>query len=163
MRTGRILASGLVGGFLGNSVLGALFSAPLVTRVLFNPSIQSPVFIDLAHRRNIPVSVAGLVLLSVIHAWLFETLRPSIPGSSWMRQGLFFGATIWLMYWVPQEWFIYHTLLGEPLTLNALELVLLLIGSGVEGVFLAYALSSRTSSVRAAAGSAHSASRAARG
>jgi hypothetical protein len=80
-----------------------------------------------------------------------------------MRQGLFFGAMIWLMYWVPQEWFIYHTLLGEPLTLNALELVLLSIGSGVEGVFLAYVLNSRTSSVRAAAGSGHSASRAARG
>jgi hypothetical protein len=47
--------------------------------------------------------------------------------------GLRLGALIWGVYWLPQEWFIYHTLLHEPLLLCALELVLLAIGSVVAG------------------------------
>ncbi len=41
------------------------------------------------------------------------------------------------MYWVFQEWFIYHTLLREPLLLNLLELNLLFIGSVAEGLIIA--------------------------
>jgi len=44
------------------------------------------------------------------------------------------------MYWVFQEWFVYHTLLGEPILLNILELAILLAGSLVEGMIIALIL-----------------------
>lgn len=134
----RIVISGLVGGFVGNGVLGALFSSSPVQRILYNPEWQSELFIAITPKRNVPVSVAGLVILSTIHAWLFSILMPSIPGRTWLKKGLFWGFSIWLMYWLFQEWFIYNTLLGEPLFLNALELVILLLGSLVEGVAIAF-------------------------
>jgi hypothetical protein len=136
----RILAAGLVGGFVGNGVLGALFSSPPVKSILYNPNIQSALFIEITPKRNIPVSVAGLVILSVIHSWLFSLLSPSMPGGTWMRKGFFWGFAIWAMYWLFQEWFIYHTLLGEPILLNLLELILLLAGSVVEGLIIAFIL-----------------------
>ena len=47
------------------------------------------------------------------------------------------------MYWLFQEWFIYHTLLGEPILLNLLELAILFIGSLMEGVIIAFFLARR--------------------
>lgn len=136
----RILVAGLVGGFIGNGVLGALFSSPPIQSILYNPEWQSQLFIEITPKRNIAVSVAGLVILSIVHAWLFSVLMPSVPGKTWLKKGLFWGLTIWLMYWLFQEWFIYNTLLGEPLLLNALELIVLLSGSLVEGVVIAFFL-----------------------
>ena len=137
----QILLAGIVGGFVGNGVLGALFSSPPIKAILYNPALQSQLFRDVTPTRNIPVSVAGLVVLSVIHAWLFATVQPSIPGNTPFKKGLFWGLAIWLMYWVFQEWFIYHTLLQEPLLLCSLELVILLLGSLVEGVIISLILS----------------------
>ena len=136
----KILVAGVVGGFIGNGVLGALFSSPPVQSILYNPEWQSRLFIEITPQRNIPVSVAGLVVLSVIHAWLFSVLMPSIPGKTWVKKGLFWGLTIWLMYWLFQEWFIYNTLLGEPPLLNILELAILMLGSLVEGIVIAFFL-----------------------
>jgi hypothetical protein len=136
----KSIIAGLAGGFLGNAVLGLLFTSPPVKAVLYDPSLQSRLFLDVTPLRNVPLSVMGLVVLSVIHGWLFAVFLPAIPGRSWFPKGLFWGLTIWLMYWVFQEWFIYHTLLQEPLLLNLLELGLLLIGSLVEGVVIAWAL-----------------------
>jgi hypothetical protein len=62
-----------------------------------------------------------------------------------VKKELFWGLTIWLMYWLFQEWFIYNTLLGEPLLLNALELAILMLGSLVEGIVIAYFLARRPS------------------
>lgn len=138
--TWKVVVAGLVGGFVGNGVLGALFSSPPVQAILYDPSIQSPLFLEVTPNRNIPLSVAGLVVLSVIHSWLFSVLVPSVPGRSWVGKGLFWGVVIWSMYWVFQEWFIYNTLLGEPLLLNLLELALLLVGSLVEGLIIARVL-----------------------
>jgi hypothetical protein len=135
-----IILAGLAGGFLGNGVLGALFSLPAIKSILYNPSIQSRLFIEITPLRNVPVSVGGLVVLSMIHSWLFSVFSPSVPGRTWVTKGLFWGLTIWLMFWVFQEWFIYHTLLGESLMLNLLELVLLLSGSLVEGLVIAFVL-----------------------
>lgn len=132
--------AGLVAGFVGNGVLGALFSSPPIQTILYSPRWQSQLFIEVTPKRNIPVSVAGLVVLSVIHAWLFRVLKTAIPGRSWKSKGLFWGLSIWLMYWLSQEWFIYHTLLGEPLLLNILELSILLTGSLVEGLIIAFFL-----------------------
>jgi hypothetical protein len=140
----KILIAGLSGGFIGNGVMGALFSSPQVRAVLYDPRWQSRLFIEITPKRNIPVSVAGLVILSIIHAWLFSLFMPSIPGKTWLKKGLFWGLTIWLMYWLFQEWFIYNTLLGEPLILNALELTILLLGSLVEGVIIAFFLARRS-------------------
>lgn len=141
----KILVAGLVGGFMGNGVLGALFSSPPIQSILYDPAWQSPLFIEITPKRNIPVSVAGLVVLSVIHAWLFSILMPSIPGNTWLKKGLFWGLTIWSMYWLFQEWFIYHTLLGEPLILNIVELTILMLGSMVEGIVIAFFLARKPS------------------
>lgn len=140
----RIVLAGLVGGFIGQGILGALFSTPFLRAILYNPSIQSRLFIEITPQRNIPLSVAGLIVLSIVHAWLFQTFKPSIPGESWAKKGLFWGLTIWLMYWVFQEWFIYHTLLGEPIVLNLIELAVLLVGSLVEGLVIAFMLRRQT-------------------
>jgi len=143
--TMKILVAGLVGGFIGNGVLGALFSSHPIQTILYNTEWQSQPFLEITPKRNIPVSVAGLVILSVIHAWLFSVLMPSIPGRTWLNKGLFWGLTIWLMYWLFQEWFIYNTLLGEPLLLNMLELTVLMLGSLVEGVVIAFFLARKSS------------------
>jgi len=134
----KILVAGLVGGLMGNGVLGALFSSPPIQAILYNPEWQSQVFMEITPKRNIPVSVGGLVILSIIHAWLFSVLMPSIPGKTWWKKGLFWGLAIWLVYWLFQEWFIYNTLLGEPLFLNPLELTILILGSLVEGIVIAF-------------------------
>lgn len=141
----KILVAGLVGGFIGNGVLGALFSSPSIQSILYNPEWQSQLFIEITPKRNIAVSVAGLVILSIIHAWLFSVLMPSIPGRTWLKKGLFWGLAIWSMYWLFQEWFIYHTLLGEPFLLNALELAILMLGSLVEGIVIAFFLARQPS------------------
>lgn len=132
--------AGLLGGFVGNGVLGALFSGAFVRQILYDPARQSALFLEITPTRDIPVSVAGLVVLSVIHAWLFVVLRSSLPGRSRFSQGVAWGLTIWAMYWLFQEWFIYHTLLREPLALCLLELAILLIGSVVEGVIISFAV-----------------------
>jgi hypothetical protein len=142
----RILVAGIVGGFVGNGVLGAIFSSPPIQAMLYSPEWQSQLFIEITPKRNIPISVAGLVMLSTIHAWLFSVLMPSIPGKTWLKKGLFWGLTIWLMYWLFQEWFIYNTLLGEPLVLNVLELGILMLGSSVEGIIIAFFLARRPDS-----------------
>ena len=139
-RVAKILVAGLAGGFLGNGVLGVLFSSTPIHSILYNPEWQSQLFMEVTPKRNIPVSVAGLVILSIIHAWLFSVLMPSIPGRTWAKKGLFWGLTICLMYWLFQEWFIYNTLLGEPLLLNVLELIILMLGSLVEGTVIAFFL-----------------------
>ena len=144
-RAVTILAAGLVGGFIGNGVLGVLFSSPPIQSILYNPEWQSRLFIEITPKRNIPLSVAGLVILSIIHAWLFSVLMPSIPGRTWLKKGLFWGLAIWSMYWLFQEWFIYHTLLGEPLFLNALELAILIMGSLAEGIVIAFFLARKPS------------------
>lgn len=133
----RSLFAGLIGGFVGQGLLGVLFANPITVSVLYNPKWQSDLFISITPQRNILISVAGLVVLSAIHGWLYAMLSPAIPARTTLRRGLFWGLIIWLMYWVFQEWFIYHTLLREPLLLNALELLLLLVGSLVEGIIIA--------------------------
>ena len=145
----KAVLAGLLGGFVGNGVLGMLFSIPLVRSVLYDPAIQSRLFIDITPIRNIPVSVAGLVVLSAIHGWFYAVLSQAIPGGTWVRKGLFWGFLIWAMYWLFQEWFIYHTLLQEPLILNLLELVLLLAGSLIEGLIISFMIERKVSSAAA--------------
>lgn len=140
----KVGIAGLLGGFVGNGVLGTLFSSPPIQAILYNPQWQSRLFIEITPQRNIPVSVAGLVILSIIHAGLFSIFRPSIPGKTWLRKGLFWGLTIWAMFWLFQEWFIYNTLLHEPFLLNVIELSILLVGSLVEGVIIAFCLARRS-------------------
>ena len=132
-----IVIAGLLGGLLGNAFLGLAFTSPPIKSILYNPNIQSKLFLEITPQRNVPLSVAGIVILSVIHSWLFYILASAIPGKTWIRKGLFWGLVIWLMYWVFQEWFVYHTLLCEPILLNILELAFLLVGSFVEGIIIA--------------------------
>ena len=142
-KTLKMILVGLVGGFVSNGILGAVFSLPFIKTILYNPAIQSQLFIEVTPVRNIPLSVAGLIVLSVFHAYFFAIFEPSIPGKTWQKKGLFWGFTIWAMFWLFQEWFIYHTLLGEPLILNTLELTILLTGSLVEGLIISFLLSKK--------------------
>lgn len=132
----RSLVAGWIGGFLGNAFLGAMFSSPWVRSALYHPQWQSRLFIEIAPQRNIGVSVIGLVFLSGLHGLLFNQLAPSIPGGSWLTKGLSWGGIIWATYWLFQEWFIYVSLLGEPLLLAFLELVILLGGALLEGAVI---------------------------
>jgi hypothetical protein len=114
--------------------------------VLYHPTWQSPLFLELTPQRDVALSVIGLIFLSGLHGALFARLEPSIPGHSWLGKGLFWGTTIWLTYWLFQEWFIYVTLLREPVLLALFELAILLGGSLVEGVVIARLASGSVSS-----------------
>lgn len=137
-KTLKIVGAGLLAGFVSEAILGALFVNPFIKSILYNPNIQSQLFIEITPQRNLVISIIGIIFLSIIHAWLYTIFAKSIPGTTWVKKGLFWGLTIWLMFWVFQEWFIYHTLLNEPFILNSLELALLLIGSCVEGLIIAF-------------------------
>ena len=139
----RAALAGWAGGFLGNALLGALFSSPWIGSVLYDPNWQSPLFLEITPKRNIAVSVFGLILLGGLHGILFEQLSPSIPGPSWFSKGLMFGCGLWATYWLFQEWFIYVTLLNEPVSLALIELAILLSGSLVQGVAIAWLLIGR--------------------
>ncbi len=132
----------MLGGFAGNGVLGILFSSEVLRSVLYDPDIQSALFLEVTPQRDIPLSVAGLVVLSAIHGWLYAQFAPVIPGEGWLHKGAWWGAVIFAMFWLPQEWFVYHTLLGEPLLLNLLELTVLTVGSVTEGLVIAACLRS---------------------
>ena len=149
---GVALVSGWIGGFAGNALLGVLFSSSWITAALYHPSWQSPLFIDITPQRNIAVSIIGLVVLSGLHGVLFHQLAPCIPGRDWLRRGLAFGAGIWATYWLFQEWFVYVTLLREPLLLALLELGILLLGSLLEGLIIAWLLLARRPSKMKARG-----------
>ena len=136
----RIIIAGLIGGFIGEGIMGGLFMSPPVNSILYNPEIQSQLFIEITPDRDLFESIAGMVVLSIAHAWFYSIFIQSIPGKTWIKKGLFWGFTIWLMYWVFQEWFIYHTLLNEPILLNLLELTILLLGSLAEGIIIAWFL-----------------------
>lgn len=142
----RAAIAGWVGGLAGNALLGLLFTSAPVVAVLHDPAWQSRLFLDLAPTRNVLVSVAGLVVLSGIHGCLYELVRASLPGRTWMRRGMVWGLVLWALYWLPQEWFIYVTLLREPLSLAGLELVILGLGSVVEGIIIARVLTDSATS-----------------
>jgi hypothetical protein len=133
----KIIYSGLIAGFVSEGFLGGMFSSPTIQKILYNPDWQSKIFIDVTPTRDLFPSVAGIVVLSIAHSWLFTIFQQSIPGKTWIKRGLFWGFSIWLMYWVFQEWFIYHTLLQEPIFLNLVELTILLMGSFIEGLVIA--------------------------
>ena len=140
----KIIYSGLIAGFFSELILGALFMSPPVQKILYNPDWQSELFLEVTPTRELFPSIAGLIVLSIAHSWLFTIFQPSIPGANWIKKGLFWGFTIWLMYWVFQEWFIYHTLLREPILLNLVELTILLAGSLVEGLIISRLLFERS-------------------
>ena len=139
----RIILAGIIGGFVGEGIMGGLFMSSPVHSIIYNPDFQSELFIQITPERDLFVSIAGMVILSIAHAWFYSIFMNSIPGKTWIRKGLFWGFTIWLMYWVFQEWFVYHTLLGEPILLNMLELIILLLGSFAEGIIIAWFLKNR--------------------
>ena len=139
-RYGLAALAGWMGGFLGNGVLGAIYSLAPVQRLLYDPERQSRLFIELTPTRDMPVSVAGLILLSAVHGLLYARLHPALPGRDWRVRGFAWGTCIWAMYWVFQEWFIYRTLLLEPWSLVAFELLVLLSGALLEGLVIAFVI-----------------------
>ena len=75
-KTIKIIFAGLLAGFVSEAVLGLLFTSSLVRSILYNPQWQSPLFIEVTSNRvvSLPVTIAGLVILSIIHAWLIVFL-----------------------------------------------------------------------------------------
>lgn len=142
----RALMAGWLGGFAANGLLGALFSNQWVRSVLYDPNLQSQLFITVTPQRNIAISVIGLIVLSGIHGLMYALLSPSIPGRTWLMKGLVWGFMIWASYWLFQEWFIYITLLGEPPALAVFELIILLAGALLEGAVIAKICASRKAS-----------------
>lgn len=141
-----IVYAGLLAGFVSELFLGGIFVSPPIQQILLNPDWQSKLFIEITPTRELFPSVAGIVILSIAHSWLFTLFQKCIPGSTWMTKGLFWGFTIWLLYWVFQEWFVYHTLLREPILLTMVELTILLLGSFIEGLIISAILSAKTGS-----------------
>lgn len=144
----KIIYSGLIAGFISEGILGGLFMSPPVQSILYNPDWQSKIFLEVTPTRDLFPSIAGIVILSVAHSWLFSLFQKSIPGETWIKKGLFWGFTIWLLYWVFQEWFIYHTLLKEPMLLNLVELTVLLLGSFIEGLIISKFLFEKTETAK---------------
>lgn len=140
----RLVLAGWFGGFAGNAFLGAMFSSAWIKGALYNPAWQSQLFLDITPQRDIAVSVVGLIVLSGLHGILFHLFKASIPGRSAIQKGLFWGMVIWATYWLFQEWFIYITLLREPIALALIELAILLIGSLIEGVVIALSVEKMT-------------------
>lgn len=138
MKILRIVMAGIGGGLAGHGLAGIIFSSGPVRGLLYDPALQSALFIEVTQRRDITLSVAGLILLAVSHSWLFNVLESSMPGTGRSQKGLFWGFCIWLLYWVPQEWFVYRTLLQEPIGLCVLELAILLPASLLQGVVIAW-------------------------
>ena len=132
----KIIYSGLIAWFVSEGFLGGIFMSPAIQKILYNPNWQSKLFLEVTPTRDLFPSIAGIVVLSIAHSWLFTIFQKSIPGKTWINKGLFWGLTIWLMYWVFQEWFIYHTLLQEPILLTMVELTILLLGSFIEGIVI---------------------------
>lgn len=85
----KIILTGLIAGFISKGILGVFFTIPFIKSILYNPNIQSQLFIEITPHRDIPFSVAGLVVLSVIHAWLFVIFVSEIPGETWIKKGFF--------------------------------------------------------------------------
>lgn len=142
-KTFKIIYAGLLAGFVSEGFLGGVFMSQPIQKILYNPNWQSKLFLDVTPTRDLFPSVAGIVVLSIIHSWLFTIFQKSIPGRNWINKGLFWGLTIWLMYWVFQEWFVYHTLLQEPILLTLVELMILLPGSFIEGLIISKVLFER--------------------
>lgn len=140
----KIICTGLLAGFVSEGIMGALFMSSPIQKILYNPDWQSKLFIDITPTRELFPSIVGIIVLSISHSWLFAVLQKSIPGKNWVNKGLFWGFTIWLWYWVFQEWFVYHTLLLEPILLNLVELAILLTGSLIEGLIIAKLLNEKS-------------------
>lgn len=140
------LVSGWAGGLVGNALLGVLFSSGWARSILYDPNRQSDLFLTVTPLRNVPVSVVGLIVLGGLHGVAYVMVRPVLPGIGWIRHGFAWGVAMWVVYWIFQEWFVYVTLLAEPVGLALFELVLLLAGSILNGLVLAgawHALSKR--------------------
>lgn len=95
-------------------------------------------YMDTASQMNLPIAIIGLILLSTIHAVIFAFIGGALPGSTWLGRGIVFGVMIWLLFWLFQEWFAFHCLLGVRLSLNSFRLLVLLIGAIIEGVIISW-------------------------
>ncbi len=139
-RIDRILLAGLVAGLISNGLLGVIFTSSPVESIIYHPELQSDTFNQVVPHRNVYVTLVGLCILSMIHSLFYAVFYQSIPGTSWLRKGLFWGFTVWAIYWVFQDWFMFHTLLHEPVLLNIFQLTIMLFCSLTEGSIIAFIL-----------------------
>lgn len=134
----RIILSGLLAGAVSNAVVGLIFTRKPVHAMIHDSSRNSRRYIDTASQMNLPVAIIGLILLSIIHSFIFAYIGASLPGATWISRGIVFGIMIWLFFWLFQEWFAFHCLLGVPFSLNFFRLCVLLIGAVIEGIIISW-------------------------
>ncbi len=73
-RLAVILLAGIVGGFVGNGVLGALFTSAPIHALLYNPAWQSPLFMEITLQRDL---LLGSLVEGVVIAFLLgRTANP---------------------------------------------------------------------------------------
>jgi len=132
----RIILSGVLAGAVSNAVVGFVFTRKPIHALMHDGSRNSRRYIDTAAQMNLPMAVIGLILLSVIHSAIFAFIGNALPGTTWLSHGIAFGVMIWLFFWLFQEWFAFHCLLGVPFSLNSFRLFVLLIGSVIEGIII---------------------------
>lgn len=131
---------GLGAGFVSQGIMGALFMNPWSQAVLMDPGLQSSLYRELSVLRPLVPSIVGLVLWGLVPALLHRRLAHPGP---WWKAGLVTGAWVWALFWLPQEWFMYITLLAEPVPLATLELVFAAVGCAVQGLILGWGLAPR--------------------
>lgn len=70
---GRAIIAGLLGGFIGNGALGALFSTPVIKSILYNPALQILNLLELAILLTSSL-IEGLVISFIVER---KTLSPA--------------------------------------------------------------------------------------
>lgn len=136
----RVVGIGLLAGFVSQGLMGALFMNPWSLALLSDPGLQSALYRELSALRPLVPSIVGLVLWGVVPAFLHRRLAHPGP---WWKSGLATGAWVWGLFWLPQEWFMYITLLAEPLPLALLELAFAAVGCAAQGLLLGWGLAPR--------------------
>lgn len=136
----RIMLAGLVAGLVSHGLLGMIFTSTAIESIIYHPELQSELFNQVVPQRNVYQTLLGLSLLSILHSGFYAIFYQSIPGSTWIRKGLFWGFTLWALYWLFQDWFMFHTLLNEPVLMNLFQLSIMLICSLIEGLLIALIL-----------------------
>ncbi len=142
----RVIASGILGGLAGSLAVFILFCLIGFEHwgILINPQYQSPKLIKVwTEIEPMPLAVnhpgiitLGFVILSILHAFVFATIRQGIPGEG-LRKGIVFGLMIWLFSYVFFEFFTPWNMFGEPVYLVGLELIFWIGVTLSEGIVIA--------------------------
>lgn len=128
MRKGRAIVAGVAGAVAWLVGLALVFGP--AQAILADPALQSAKFLAAFTEDPLPragdgpwVVPAGVLLVSMVHAFVFAWLAPGLPGRGW-RKGFAFGLCAWLLMTPWFEFYLPWNVMREPLPLVLLEVVL---------------------------------------